>query len=91
MYGQTEEEVIATALKRHRENCEMHAAFTKVQNPKNWKLPIRAVFEGTEAELMLLQRAIIEYTGGGSSATPVSGEPGKWLVTAGGYYHHVGA
>lgn len=67
----------------------MHAAFTKVQNEKNWKLPIDKALALTDDEKSVMYEAIIFYTG--SVPDFVKLKDGRYRVQAVGYYAAVGA
>lgn len=70
------------------EIARMQAAFTKVQNPMNWKLEINAVIAIEDREITA--RAITFYTGSVARFSG-SGTNGTLRVRAKGYYKAVGA
>lgn len=67
---------------------ELLQAFNKVCNKDNWKLPIDAMIERSEEEI--IREAVIYFTGCEPSFQHVPGS-GKSRVTAVGYYNAVGA
>lgn len=74
-------------MKRYSE-AKMREAFTKVQNKKNWKLPIHARIEG-DVDRDLIQAAVIYFTGSVCEFTDLPS--GEVLVDAAGYYACIGA
>lgn len=75
---------------------EMSAAFDRVKNSENWKLPIDKVIEVKDSEeLEIIAEAIIFYAGSPSDAIPVhtKAKAGhkKYRIVAAGYYACVGS
>lgn len=74
---------------------EMAAAFSRVQNSQNWKLPVDAkVAINGDRELLTVLRAITFFTGSMADATPVrpTREGGcVYHIRAAGYYQTIGA
>ena len=66
---------------------DLHCAFAKVQDKRNWKLPVYATIE--EYELSMVLAAVIYFTGGGFSSL-VKRPDGRVDIVAHGYYYHVG-
>jgi hypothetical protein len=67
---------------------DLHCAFAKVQDKRNWKLPIYATIE--EHELSMVLAAVIFFTGGGF-CSQVRRPDGKIEIVAHGYYFHTGS
>lgn len=65
---------------------ELSAAFKKVQNSENWKLPIYSSIDIRDQEIV--KNAIIFFTG---SVPTFHWVCGKTMVKAAGYYAAVGA
>jgi hypothetical protein len=66
---------------------DLHCMFAKVQDKRNWRLPIFATIE--EYELSVAISAIIFFTGG--PVARVNKLPnGKLEIIAHGYYFHTG-
>lgn len=69
---------------------ELHAAFTKVQNPEGWKMPIDWTGElASLDELLVLEKAVIFFTASQMAYEKLA--DGRFHVTADGYYRAVGA
>jgi len=68
----------------------LSAAFSKVADKANWKMPVAAVLpaDTSKEELALIAYAIGFYTG---SEAKISASPNWVLVEAPGYYAAVGA
>jgi len=66
---------------------QLDAAFTSVQNAEHWKLPVDAVIQDSERDLV--RAAIIHFTGSVPTFKRVS--TGGLLVRAAGYYRTIGA
>lgn len=71
--------------------AELSAAFSRVANKENWKLPIKSLLPSitSHKERAKIAYAIKFYTG--SVATFGKAPTGHLLVTAPGYYAAVGA
>jgi hypothetical protein len=67
----------------------MRAIFERVENKENWKLPIDATIELDTANKLLLDEAIIFFTGSVPHFHKLAG--GKYRITADGYYMAIGA
>jgi hypothetical protein len=67
--------------------AELKAAFDKVCNSQNWKMPIDAVI--TEAERDVATQAVIFFAGCSPKFRGIG--PAKLRMTAVGYYKAVGA
>jgi len=71
------------------EITDLKAAFDKVANPENWKLPIRdAVVRCEDVNITVV--AIAFYTGSAARVTRIHGSD-KCTINADGYYIAVGA
>lgn len=70
---------------------QLSAAFDRVKNPANWKLPLKAwlTVDVTEADRKVIDAAITFYTGSIPEWEEQAG--GCWTVTAAGYYAAIGA
>jgi hypothetical protein len=66
---------------------QMRAAFDKVKNPENWKLPICAGVHKHEIEVT--RRAIMFFAGSEARFAPLRGD--LYVVEAAGYYADIGA
>jgi hypothetical protein len=70
---------------------ELHAAFSRVQNSSNWKMPVHAMIPATDEDVT--REAVIFYAG----CVPTFRKPtkggfeGQLIVSAVGYYNAVGA
>jgi len=66
---------------------QLKAAFEKVEDKTDWKNPIKAYVDKSE-DMVLIQQAIIHFTGTVCEMTKINKGPnkGKVLVTAPGYY-----
>lgn len=65
---------------------QLKEAFEKVQDKKDWKNPIKAFIDKTE-DMVLIQQAVIHFTGTVADFTKINQGPnkGKVLVRAEGY------
>lgn len=70
-----------------RMQSALNAAFDKVADKANWKLPVEAVIDAGELEL--IADAVVHFTG--SELSSVTESEGKLRVFAKGYYAAVGA
>ena len=69
---------------------EFSSAFDRVANPTHWKLGIDAVVDVADArDLEVVLRSVEFFTG--SRATAGIVRPGRYRVTAAGYYAAIGA
>jgi hypothetical protein len=66
---------------------DLHCIFAKVQDKRNWRLPIFATIE--EYELSVAISAIIFFTGGPVSSVRKLTD-GRIEIVAHGYYFHTG-
>ena len=66
---------------------DLHCAFAKVQDKRNWKLPIYATIE--EHELSVVIAAIVFFTGGGL-CSQTKRLDGRVDIVAHGYNYHSG-
>lgn len=89
--GQTTDdvEVPAPSGRPTYTDAELRAAFDKVKNRNNWKMPIRRTID--EADLDVTGEAIIYFAGCMMDAEPHPTRPGKWRIYAIGYYAAVGS
>jgi hypothetical protein len=75
---------------------ELHAAFSRVQNETNWKLPINKLIMSSGnpvsdiADLKLIAAAIVFYVGAYPIINQVM-EANGWIVSSPGYYEIIGA
>lgn len=70
-----------------RSEDELHAAFDKVCDPVNWKMPIDTTVPA-DADQNLISDAIIYFTG---SVPDIYPEDDHLRVEAAGYYNSVGS
>jgi hypothetical protein len=66
---------------------ELKAAFEKVENKENWKLPIRGIIE--ESEFQLVYEAAIYFAGSPLESRKLA--DGRLEVSGAGYYNCIGA
>lgn len=76
-------------MRREYTQDELTAAFDRVCNTKNWKMPINKVVKLTDKELDLVYAAVIHFTG----SVPMISQRTRdtYHVTAAGYYVAIGA
>jgi hypothetical protein len=67
---------------------DLHCIFAKVQDKRNWRLPIYATIE--EYELSVAISAIIYFTGGPVAKVSKLAN-GQIEIVAHGYYYHTGS
>jgi hypothetical protein len=85
-----------TATEFHKDEYESNqkrlgAAFDKVKNKVNWKLPIDALLDPKE-DLNLISEAITHFTGSPSDYVTVKRKGKEYIrVRAAGYYQCIGA
>lgn len=74
---------------------QLKAAFERVQNPDNWKMPTKEVFVDSEDEAKLIRSAIEFYTGGSPFITQVYDQRFqmyRWKISqTKGYYYYIGS
>lgn len=76
---------VPTSLPSAARAAQYAAAFKRVENPINWKMPIDArVRVVSDEELDIILESVEFYTGTIATETPVS--PGTFRITAPGYY-----
>ena len=68
---------------------ELSAAFKRVANPDNWKMPIDRIVELDDASKNLVAAAVTFYTGSVASFTAMP--ENLYRVKADGYYKAIGA
>lgn len=66
---------------------DLHCAFAKVQDRRNWKLPIYATIEAHELSVVIA--AVVYFTGGGL-CSQIRRADGKIEIVAHGYNYHIG-
>jgi len=70
--------------------AKLWAAFDRVRDTSNWKMPINALIEVKDAEeLALIDRAITHFTG--SVPTVKRRKDGRYRIRAAGYYMTIGS
>jgi hypothetical protein len=62
---------------------QLAAAFDRVRDPRDWKAPIRAVIP--EAQLLVVEKAVLWFTGTAPVFEVAPGEINRLLVMAPGY------
>ncbi len=68
---------------------QLAAAFDRVRDPRDWKAPIRAVIP--EADLLVVERAVLWFTGTAPVFEVAPGEAFQLVVLAPGYRLGAGA
>lgn len=68
---------------------ELEKAFNAVQNPENWKMPIRATINSSDVEVT--SAAICFYAGGCARVVQMLEGGSKSVIVAPGYYRLIGA
>lgn len=88
-------QVVDTVFNKPVTRGGLSAAFDKVRNQQNWKMPVDAVVDVSgDFELQLIERAVIFFTGSVPSFHAKAGGalPGcRYRVCAAGYYKTIGA
>lgn len=86
---ESNQQVVATVLGRSVTRGELAAAFSRVENKTNWKMPIDATVGLTDYERAEMAEAVVFFTGSVAEFEIVTG--GQYRVKARGYYAAVGA
>lgn len=93
-----DDQVVDQVLGQPVTRRELCAAFDRVADKANWKMPVDAIVEiATHAELATIRQAVIFFTGSVPTFKPVAiirtldGSVCRYRVVADGYYRAVGA
>jgi hypothetical protein len=89
MKAESYAQIVATVLGNEVSRGELAAAFNKVCNAENWKLPVKASVFANEQERAMIAAAVGFFTG--SVATFKALKGGNYRVSAPGYYATIGS